>query len=840
MSSIANELDAYVKMHKQFTSDMSEIEDVKKDIEVLKNDLKRKEKSYEEKRKLNTERFSKKEELKGKRDNYQDFYDECKGIKKSGESSDNVKVTFIKNEFTDPIIFQKKQEEITTEYKHKEEQYVSQRNKSLVQERANVLKDKRLFQEDAPSQINHIMQQHSDNLKNTLETKKLEVMDYLTCNKKIEKSDLSQKIITTLKNKGIHSLDYINSEDELINNILSLKSTNNYARKQKINLAEFKKYREINKKDSDHMFDEGREYSHNGWYTLLVLMIIGLFFLFMAGFSPVKLFMPSVVDIADASSSAIKLVVKIVTTIFAMIVLGGLAYVITNKIWMSDGLSIIVTAIVVILTGASVFTQDVSIINTEDMLGVANVVYIIFSVILNLIICVLIYCGIDFLILNTNLVNIFFKTQRDVVLDGLTDFANYFDTHEYLYIALFNMEDAIRYIHNNRLDITLSEIEKKINNIKNEKEYTDIDNECRKKLESRIYERESQLKKIESQLEKLNKEYNTSVESFKGIHDVLTLLTREIEKDKASLENKIKLNKKLTNNIADAKNKLLKYTDRIICDGDDFEKQCEKLNTSKELLEAKGNLSKDIYFIKNYKDNYGMAIVRKLPFKCEHTVFVYNRNDIISNNLSEELSPFIQWLSDSIRRINAPKLFYKFTVVDMVSGKSILVMPPFNKYINVISDGRGKGALSAYLSDKIRMVTDEMNRSDIRRIGGDVNNIISLNECKMDMNKEDIEKEPQIPIYDLQEQVVPYNVIIFVIPFASTNGSQPSIMNEEIKQVLMNCENYGIIPIFLVDSITWSDEKNSADVAYLNSINTKSVWQIRNVGKDKKKQLDVG
>ena len=136
-------------------------------------------------------------------------------------------------------------------------------------------------------------------------------------------------------------------------------------------------------------------------------------------------------------------------------------------------------------------------------------------------------------------------------------------------------------------------------------------------------------------------------------------------------------------------------------------------------------------------------------------------------------------------------------------------------------------------------ITSEIACPDIQKDGIRIDNIDVLNAVKMEINRQDIEQWPDIPIQKLWKKPFPYHVLIFIVPAIVENGSQPSVLNEELRKVLMNVEHYGIIPVFMVDSETWIDTKRSSDVAYLQNIQQKKVIKVSNVGCDNEELLDI-
>lgn len=408
---------------------------------------------------------------------------------------------------------------------------------------------------------------------------------------------------------------------------------------------------------------------------------------------------------------------------------------------------------------------------------------------------------------------------------------------------MFHYEDAIGYACENRLCRELNDVDRYIQDIgKNQvivdADYLEIVGKYENELKRRQKERDDQIVAIENRKNELQKKAEELTEKLTRINQKNKFIQRTVNtlKEKIALkEGEIERKKE---QVEYNRNSLLAQT-KILTDEstETFDAECKLLNTSRALLDCGGQLAKYIYFVRNKKDKNGMAELRKIPFSGQHTVFVYDDKDLSSNNLSEELSHFIKWFIDAVRRTNPAALLNKnFPVIDVVSGKSILSFPPYNRYVQVIADSREKSMLVDALKEWENIITSDVEDKGIR-----INNFDELNDVRMKNknNLKDIAEQEDIAIADLWERPYPYNFIIFVVPRVNENGSQPSLLNDEFKSVLMNIQHYGIIPIFIVSCATWKDIKRSPDVAYLHSIQDKKVFNVYNVGKANEAKLDI-
>ena len=131
--------------------------------------------------------------------------------------------------------------------------------------------------------------------------------------------------------------------------------------------------------------------------------------------------------------------------------------------------------------------------------------------------------------------------------------------------------------------------------------------------------------------------------------------------------------------------------------------------------------------------------------------------------------------------------------------------------------------------------------SDIEEKGIRIDSFDKLNDIKINNknNLKDIAEQPDIAIADLWERPYPYNFIIFIVPNVNENGSQPSILSDEFKSVLMNIRYYGIVPVFMISDATWRDTKRSSDAAYLQDVSDKKVFYVNGVGRNNASKLDI-
>lgn len=845
METITERFQNYLKNHEKYKNNILSIESIQEGISKLESSILKKQKTYNNEKTIKNKLEDEKEKLQKEFQKQKYFYSKCRGDSIEDNPDYSLEMSNIKNEYTDVELFSKGQYAIRKKYDIIKQEYYVKRKEELNREKEAICQEEKRFVQDKTAYLHEVMNQKHSGCVDILEKKKKEVIRYLNANSKIKYAESAKKMREIIEKETIFRENCGNSEKKLINEMISLKGTENYAvRKEKIDIYKFKRYRIKNKyRDIRNLltrYDKHSEYQSVFFYPFLIICTILLFIIFMLGFSPLFFLIPSSNVIAGISGVIGRFVVKFFPSLFMAAITFFVAYFIF-KLCNAEKVGIILGGIIGIYIFLSLFLAYSPNITAQTMKGFATVVHYIIAVIINLPIVVLIIYILHYIILNTSIVNLFFHMQEDKVLSDLREFEEYFFDNKETFIALFHYMEAISFACENRFNLLLSNIDKDIDRVQEEKGFLKLETDCEKELKRRGQERERQLNELKKKRDNLKEEVNRKNETLQTMNNKLCAIDNDIFQMSKKLNKEKEIEKDLLHQIASDKEKLLQETENIISKDDrEFDLKCNEQNTALELLRCKGQLSKQIYFVRKKKDKYQMAEVIELDLKCEHTVFVYDQNDISGNNLSEELEPFIKWFVEAIRRTNPAALLYRwFTIVDMMSGKSVLTMPPYDRFLDVIDDERGKMRLCETLQQKEISVSSAMNQPDIRESGKQIDSVDDLNAIKMEINEPDIMQQPNMPINDLWEKPVPYNIIIFIVPNIIGSGSQPSVLNDELKRILMNVKHYGIIPVFLVSSSTWDDIKNSSDVVYLHNVQNKSIIRISHVGKNNEESIDI-
>ena len=845
METITERFQNYLKNHEKYKNNMLSIESIQEGISKLESSILRKQKTYNNEMTIKNKLEDEREKLQKEFQRQKYFYSKCRGDSIEDNPDYSLEMSNIKNEYTDVELFSKGQYAIRKKYDIIKQEYYVKRKEELNREKETICKEEKRFVQDKTAYLHEKMDEVYLGCVDILEKKKKEVIHYLNANSKIKYAESAKKIREVIEKETILQENCGNSEKNLIHGMISLKGTENYLiKKEKIDIYKFKRYRIKNEyrgiRNLLTMYDKNSEYQSAIFYPFLVICAILLFLVFMFGFSPLFFLIPSSNVIAGVSGVIGRFVIKFFPSLFMAVITFLLIYFI-SKLCRAEKVGIILGGIAGIYIFLSLFLEYSPNITAQTMEGFATVVHYIIAVVINMIIVIIIIDILYYIILNTPIVNLFFHMQEDKVLNDLREFEEYFFDNKETFIALFHYMEAIGFACENRFNSLYININNNIDRIQEEKDFLKLETNCEKELKRRGQERERQLNELKKKRDNLKEEVNRKNETLQSMKNKLFVIDNDISQMSKELNKEKEVEKDLLNQIASDKEKLLQETNNIINKDDrEFDLKCNEQNTALELLRCKGQLSKQLYFVRKKKDKYQMAEVIELDLKCEHTVFVYDQNDISGNNLSEELGPFIKWIVEAVRRTNPAALLYRwFTIVDMMSGKRVLTMPPYDRFLDVIDDERGKMRLCETLQQKEISVSSAMNQPDIRESGKQIDSVDDLNAIKMAINEPDIIQQPNMPISDLWEKPLPYNIIIFIVPNIIGSGSQPSVLNDELKRILMNVSHYGIIPVFLVSSNTWDDIKNSSDVAYLHNVQNKSIIRISHVGKNNEESLDI-
>lgn len=833
------QLEAYLIAYNKFQADMSVVEDLEESLHNMQENLKNKQQQLEQSiRDRNfTEKQKQEAEKKARRLEYQ--YSRSMGTNDITGGNDYV----ILNEYTDPDIFEKKQKEIKQQCDEFIRVYCEKKEAELTVSKGQLLQEQSEYNQDKNNYIRRTMKQINSDCLDIIEKKKQDVLEYLNANQKIKSTETAKRIQNVVDTETIGRDECGSSEENIITRILLLKGTEDYCRTQRFDREDFNDNRR--KLFSDGIVDfvtqykKGSYYQSKLFYPFLGIMIIGLFILFTIGIAPWTSLIPSSRAIASVGGTAVTWIIRTLVSAIIAVVVGGIVYWVVEEVIIDDGGAPgVIVGIIAFVVAMFLFdTFEYLKFSTQSMMGAGVVLHYIILEIFNLIVITVIVAVMYLVIVHTALVKIFFKPGKDMVIEDLNHFEEYFDRNRVTYVQMFHYEEAIGYACENRLHSKIMELDAQLQNMEVDSECIAFTRECNEKLDARQRERSRQIAEIEQQknaseekkntLSKKLKEKDKEILELQGVIDFFTdkinLLISKITKQKTQME--------------DTKNSLIKQTKILTDDSvDTFDAECKLLNTPGELLKCKGQLAKHIYFVRNEKDKNEMAELRKIDLRCQHTIFVYDDKDISGNNLSEELCHFIKWFIDAVRRSNPETLLRKFPVIDVLSGISILSMPPYNRYIQVITNEDGKAKLVGALEEKENDIV-----SDIRKKGVRINSFDELNNIKMgnDRNIKDIAIRPNIPIDELWEKPRPYSFIIFIVPNVNEDGGKPSVLSDQIKNVLMNVKLYGIVPIFLISSNTWNNVKESADAAYLQNVKDKTVFLVKGVGRDNASKLDI-
>ena len=349
----SSEFEKYISGHAEYTQKTQQVEVAQNNISALKKQLKEDQMTFEqlqrEKTKLNQELLVAQKKL----DAYSTILD--KGLTDSGST-----ITFVESDLTSPQEFQQAQIQIAQKYKQQQQQYYAQRVADLERERSAVEAQRKLLQNTGTDYAHQKMESISAGCSAVIEAKKNEVIQYLTCTEIIRQE--AQPLLKSLQSDSVSPEDCGSSEEKLIEQVLALKGTEQYAaRAQKIDLQHFKQNR--------------TSYHSRSLIPFLSTTGVILMIIFTLGLTPMKFITPSAQSIASASQPMVDGVVRLFVSAFAAAIFGGTTYLIMRLIGL-DEWAIIVGTVVAIMIFLLLLSQLGQFISFENLLGVGNGIHI--------------------------------------------------------------------------------------------------------------------------------------------------------------------------------------------------------------------------------------------------------------------------------------------------------------------------------------------------------------------------------------------------------------------------------------------------------------------------------
>mgnify|MGYP004506046123 CR=1 FL=1 len=854
MSKIVEIYENYLKAYKSYQKKKEQIQAVDEEIKLNQkeletarlnvNELKQRQKEAESefnKSKDTLNEFT----LKYERDS------KPRSIEHAVEEFDKNQI-YYKGELTQGTVYIDTKEKINKLYSQKKSEYYKKRKAELEYNQVQIKNELEKLHSNKEIYIQEKKEKIYKGCDEIIKNKIGEIKEYLSYSSYIKKSESAIKINNVIENKRLNPEDCGKSEEKLLKSVLELEGTSKYPRNEIVTKESVKLNKEM--------------YNNRAKpFVIIIGIIMALVFAFV--FSPVNMLIPSGGDIAGAGQVVTQTIVRVGFSLLIGASAGGLLFGILRLFGMKVG-SIILGIIAGIYGIVVTYNESYPIIEESSFYGFGNGVHFIIVWFLQIILIILVTAIVYCLINNTSLVKLFYKPKESIVIAGLKRYEEYFSANQEKFIALFHINEAMEYACENHLKENIAQNQYQIEYIYRDEVYLSFEKEHQKELnkleesyrKEQEKEKQSQRENIEKRkrkyeelkkedslriqylkehLENLKQDYEIKSNENSILKQKVTNSEVQEKKVKEVLMKKQQKKEEIIGNERKEKEFIEDVIKNICLSHEDLKHSFEKINNPMALLECKGILERNLYFVRNKKDESDMAVIRKIPLECKPTIFVYKKECIKGNNLSEELSHFIEWLCDSVRRVIPAEILSRFSVVDMVSGQSILYISPFNEYLDVISDEVDKNKFAEYLKNREIEITEQCNRRDIGDSKQVINSIASLNQVKMEINKEDILKQKNIAISDFWEQLVQYKVVIFVVSPIVGNSVQPSILNDILKQSVKNSERFGILPIFLVDDENWKDEKTNSDISFLHGIKDKNVWKVINVGKELRMELDL-
>lgn len=760
--------------------------------------------------------------------------------------------------YTKSGVYETERKSIIDKYETMKATYISEKRSELASKEEKSEKDLAEFKRDKTDYIKQKKEEICPGCEEVIAAKQKEVKDYLSYNSHIKKSASAINIMSVIQNEKPDQSKCSSSEKDVLSRVIKLKGTDQYARSNKVTA-----------KDLHAHSVKGSIFPFLGGLGLAMILC----FIFLI--SPFDALMS-----ASSIAGTTQLVLQFLVNIILALLGGGLFCGLICAIFAFFGMDIIGLVIGVIgglYMGWKIFTDMHPVITVSSLMGAGNVLHNIIIWILQIIIILIVLFLVWLISINTPLINIFYKPIDDIVLSDLEKYERYFNYNKDSFIALFNIDLAMEYACEYRINQELHTIRKAVTNIKHEQDYISIENRMQDELKALENERASERfkdeqirRENENIVSKKRKELEEAEKNrVLGVQKTMILLENNVEKDKNTLAAQVKkatgydycdpkfspieiiekfvkkkevYEKELIKKTEDDKNYLSVSTEKLMKPIDFSQVDC-----TRSVYKTNAKLSDYIYFIKLQKDQNNMAIINKVKLNCVPIIGLYDYKELQSDNLSDELSHFIEWLCVSVRRVTARSIMDKTTVVDTVSGNSVLKTGKFKGFLNIQDNMSGIHSLTESLIEKEKAMIkrgpslySQAEELHITENLGDLGNIDDFNKATMLIGEEEILEDRPVEGEDgLLEKPVKYSFIIFIIPSALQKTAGKSILTEELKKCLTSCTRGGIVPIFLVDSNNWEHPEMSDDISWIRGLREKMIWKISNVGKDRRELLEI-
>ena len=439
------QLEAYLIAYNKFQADMSVVEDLEESLHNMQENLKNKQQQLEQSiRDRNfTEKQKQEAEKKARRLEYQ--YSRSMGTNDITGGNDYV----ILNEYTDPDIFEKKQKEIKQQCDEFIRVYCEKKEAELTVSKGQLLQEQSEYNQDKNNYIRRTMKQINSDCLDIIEKKKQDVLEYLNANQKIKSTETAKRIQNVVDTETIGRDECGSSEENIITRILLLKGTEDYCRTQRFDREDFNDNRR--KLFSDGIVDfvtqykKGSYYQSKLFYPFLGIMIIGLFILFTIGIAPWTSLIPSSRAIASVGGTAVTWIIRTLVSAIIAVVVGGIVYWVVEEVIIDDGGAPgVIVGIIAFVVAMFLFdTFEYLKFSTQSMMGAGVVLHYIILEIFNFIVITVIVAVMYLVIVHTALVKIFFKPGKDMVIEDLNHFEEYFDRNRVTYVQMFHYGELV-------------------------------------------------------------------------------------------------------------------------------------------------------------------------------------------------------------------------------------------------------------------------------------------------------------------------------------------------------------------------------------------------------------
>ena len=495
------------------------------------------------------------------------------------------------------------------------------------------------------------------------------------------------------------------------------------------------------------------------------------------------------------------------------------------------------------------------IINGGLLAGPAGAIRFVIVWAINLVLAFIILV-IAFYLVNSTPIALLFYPQESKVRADLQSYYNYVKVNRSLFASLYDFWTAAAFAYEEELSTKIDETNCLLGTIENEPGYKKIVQEEDEELQRISKASENQKKKFVEDLQRKKRELKEADEKrIRSLKDNYDRLEKALKDSKKKRENSLSDSEKYMQRFLQLKSEVdaldkeitvlqvegatvydsLKEDTAHFFDTNYYTNSIIEMIKPASLNAFRGMLSDRVFLINDKKDKDELAVLTELSLRCLPTVMLYKKEDLLTPNIGKELYSFIKWLYDGLLRVNPLLLFddNKINIIDPVTSGLVFKDTTSFPNVRVYSSSSELNDFTLNISRHMDIVT---------RACLELHQAIDIKS----VNNEKAKRNAEVTYYDnspheMRENYCTYSVSIFILPQETKDKkSTNSIINEELKRNFRNCEEFGILPIFIIDQETFNLDSPGPTVEALKDIMlNECIYSLDGVGKRSKKPLSI-